>query len=273
MKINNIFIAAIACAVALSSCNNDDEKGGFTLEFDNYFGEDDMKLKTSYDTTDFDHKTHAGQDLNITKCAYYVTNIKLEGPDGEVFLDPVESSASADKVKGFYQVQESLLSSQEIVLSEVPVGKYDKITFDIGIPESAVQEGAQGGVLDVAEGALFWNWNAGYIGLALEGTSPLSAQAQGISHNKYDVKLHIGGWKDEGDFVNNVKTVSLDFPSEVEVMEGSSPHAHIIADFKMLLMMAEVDFAETYHVHSPAKGENIAGHIPHIFNVHHIHAH
>lgn len=284
MKFNKFFIAAMACAVVFTSCKKDENKdngeegtpektGSFQLKFDNFFGSSDMKLKSGYDTTSFDFTTHKGQSLNITKCGYYVTNVKLEGPSGEVHLDPVVSSALASEVKGFYHIQESVPASQGVVLSGIPEGEYNKVSFNIGIPESAVTEGAQGGILDVAEGAWFWSWNSGYIGLKLEGTSNSSGQEVGVDVNKYDVELHVGGWKDIGAMVNNVKTVTLDLPEEIDVKEGLTPKAHIVVDFKMLLMMADVDFSTTYAVHSPAAGQELAEHIPHIFSVEHVHAH
>lgn len=280
MKFNKLFTVALL-ATALVSCaedkkeetNEESPKGTLTLKFDNFFGTDDMELSSSTDTITYNYKNSNNQDFNVTRCGYFITNIKLEGPNGELQLDKIESSADASKVKGFYYVDESDLTTQSITLQDIKEGTYNKITFNVGVPESAVKQGAQGGVLDPAnELSIFWGWNSGYVGLVLEGLSSASPQKADLTNPKYKVRYHIGGWKDEGNFVNNVQSVSLTFPESVEVVKNLTPKAHIVVDFKKLLQMANVDFSTDYSIHMPAAGANIASHIGHMFSVEHVHA-
>lgn len=279
MKFNKLFAVALLAA-ALVSCENDKKeettetpKGTLTLKFDNFFGTDDMELSSVDDTTTYNYQNKNSQDFNITRCGYFITNIKLEGPNGELQLDQITSSADANKVKGFYYVDESDFTTQTITLQDIKEGTYNKITFNVGIPATAVQQGAQGGVLDPAnELSIFWGWNSGYVGLVLEGLSPASPQKADVNTPKYKVRYHIGGWKDEGNFVNNVQSVSLSFPESVEVIENLTPKAHIVVDFKKLLDMANIDFSSQYSIHMPASGASIAAHIGHMFSVEHVHA-
>ncbi|MEL6485364.1 MAG: MbnP family protein, partial [Bacteroidota bacterium] len=138
--------------------------------------------------------------FNITTFRYYISKVKLEGPDGEVFEDEMNVSANADDVRGFYLVNEADASSKFITLKDIPAGRYNKITFTIGIGEEGIEEGAAGGILDPAEGAWFWNWNAGYIGFAIEGGAANSGQERvegdGWLIEEKSFALHIGGWKE-----------------------------------------------------------------------------
>ncbi len=155
----------------VSGNKKDDDKketfGTFDLEFDNKVGAQELTLADAA-STDFKYTNSHNQNFNVSLLGYYITNIKLEGPNGEAFVDPVTTGAAAADVKGIYQVLEGSSASQTIRLANIPSGKYDKVTFTLGIPADIVQEGATGGVLDPAEGAWLWNWDAGYIGFAFE---------------------------------------------------------------------------------------------------------
>lgn len=279
----NLFkgLVALSLLVGLNACqedtdggNENPETGTLKLQFENFIGADELVL--SSDTTNYLYTNGNSQGFNINKLGYYITNVKLEGPNGEVHLDAVISSANASEVSGFYHCQQSEAASQLITIQDIPVGYYNKVTFDLGIPEASVQQGAQGGILDVAEGAWFWNWNAGYIGFAIEGVSDASPQAYvdwggGDITPKYSYEMHIGGWKDSDNMVNNVQTVTLTFPSEVEVADDLSPKAHIVVDVLKMINMAAVDFSTDYAVHSPSAGAPFAMHLGHMFMVEHVH--
>ncbi len=284
MKTKSIyFLAALFMLLfSFNSCDDDAvidaSLGTFSLQFDHMVGDNALILKDA-GSTDYNYATTAGQQFNVSLFGYYVSKIKLEGPNGELFEDEMNVSANAANVKGYYQVLESVPSSTLITLNDIPAGKYNKVTFTIGIEEDGIAEGAAGGVLDPAEGAWFWNWNAGYIGFAVEGTAADSPQeaSEFAAQNAY--QIHIGGWKDVPaatpggpvNFVNNVKQITLDFGTDVTVTESMEPNAHIMVDIKKLLDEAAVDFETTYSVHSPAKGQAIANKLSTAFILDHVH--
>lgn len=274
-----LFLTALFFSIAfLSACKKEEEKATFgtlALEFDNVVGDQDVTLVDN--TSDnFKYTNGVNQNFNISLLGYYITQVKLEGPNGETFVDPVATSAIASEVKGIYHVLENDVNSQAITLSNVPAGKYDKVTFTLGIPAEIVQEGATGGVLDPAEGAWLWNWDAGYIGFAFEGRSPASPVAATQWNPENSVQIHIGGWKDIADnpmMVNNVKTFTLEFGTSVNVGEKLEPSAHIKMNLLEVIAghHATADFSTTNQVHTPAGGSEFAENIHDAFVVDHVH--
>lgn len=286
MKFNSIFMLAIAASVAFVSCKKNNEepenttaenKGVFQIKLDHKVGAADLALSAVNDSANFTYQTADGQEFNITKFGYYVSEIKLTGPNGEFYADKMEANAAG--AKGYYHVLESNGASQLISLDNIPEGTYDKISFTLGVNEAGVQSGAAGGVLDIANGAWFWNWNAGYIGFAVEGFAANSNQdyvdfGGGFVTHEGKTAFHIGGWKDVAgntNFTNNVRTVSLDFGTTIEVRENLNPQAHVIADILKFYNHAAVDFSTTYAVHSPGAGAPFADHTAHAFSLDHVH--
>lgn len=280
MKILKL-MAMVSLTTLLWSCGSDDEVnpdefGTFQVYFENKVGANSITLRAP-GSTDYDYETSDGEPFNLSSLGYYVSKITLEGPNGEYFQD--EISVNADEAKGYYLLKESNSVSRNILLKKVPAGTYDRITFTIGVEEDGMKEGAAGGVLDPAAGAWFWNWNAGYIGLMMEGTAEHSGQAyvdhgNGVEVLEKTFGFHVGGWKDVTDnenFVNNIKTITLEFGTTVTVNPHLSPLAHLITDVLKVLDGAEVDFSTTYSIHSPKGGKVLADQLLNAFSVHHVH--
>ncbi len=275
-----LFLSALFVGIAfLSSCKKEDDNkdtfGTLALEFDNIVGDKDLNLVDNA-SNDFKYTNGMDQAFNVSLLGYYITQIKLEGPNGETFLDPVTTGAAAADVKGIYQILESDVNTQVVTLSNIPAGKYNKVTFTLGIPAEIVSEGATGGVLDPAEGAWLWNWDAGYIGFAFEGRSPASTVAASQWNPENSVQIHIGGWKDIQDnpaMVNNVKTFSLDFGTTVNVGEKYSPKAHLKMDILEVIAGHHMtaDFSINNQIHSPAGGQGFAENLHAAFVVDHVH--
>ncbi len=280
MKRLSIIAALLMGVLFFTACEKDDDGdkqtfGTFDLQFDNKVGDQEVTLVDATNS-DFKYTNSHGQNFNVSLLGYYITNIKLEGPNGEVFVDSVTTGALASDVRGIYQVLESDAASQLIQLTNVPAGKYNKVTFTVGIPADIVQEGATGGVLDPAEGAWLWNWDAGYIGLAFEGRSPASPVVATQWNPDNSVQIHIGGWKDipaNPAMVNNVQTFTLEFGSSVNVGEKLSPNAHIEMDLLEVIdgHHGTADFTTINQVHTPAGGHDFAENIHAAFVVDHVH--
>lgn len=256
------------------SCSEEEETtivdgGTVSMEFDNYVGARQLSLEDD-GSTDYKYETTSGQTYNLTTFQYYISNIILTGPNGEVFEDEMNVSADADEIKGYYLIQQDDSQSKLFDLSSVPYGEYNSITLNVGIAEDAVQEGAAGGILDPAEGAPFWNWNSGYISLMMEGYSP------NIDSDDLNFQIHVGGWKDievsEGEtqkFYNNIKTITLDFGVDVTVSESYAPTVHMVVDVEKIL--ADIDFEITNQVHTPSGGVVFAERFEDAFVVDHVH--
>ena len=279
-------LAFAAILILFAACDSDDSTdpqtfGTFEVKFDNVVGSETMSLEAE-GSTNYKYTTSSDEPFNLTSFGYYISKIKLEGPNGELYEDEMNVSANADEVKGYYHILESENSSQFVKLKNIPAGTYDKITFTVGIEEDGVQEGAAGGILDPAEGAWFWNWNAGYIGFSMEGMAQNSGQerAEGDGWVVYEnsFEFHIGGWKEVSPepgepqkFVNNVRTITLDFDSNIRVAENLEPQAHIVVDALKVLNGVGIDFSATYAVHAPILGKPFAEHIPEAFILDHTH--
>lgn len=271
---------ALAGLLALNACvneSNDTQKSGtVNLEFEHKVGSEDLILSGKDDG--YTYAKEDGQEFSVSKFGYYITNIELVTSDESNWQDEVNSSAVASEVRGFYQITSEEESSQIVQLNGVDEGVYSHVKITIGIPEETVSQGAQGGILDLAEGAWFWNWNSGYIGMVLEGYAEDSQQEADDSHEANSFQYHIGGWRDvepeEGMMpmlVNNVRTLELELPKMISVNEGVTPKVHLIVDVIKLLDGAGVDFAENSHVHMPAQGSVIANQFEQAFIVHHVH--
>lgn len=286
MKLNKI-LALSFMAATIFACDKDENKveeqetitGTFQLEFDNQVNRSSIDLKTPGDV-EYDYVDINNQAFNLTNLGYYISKIELVGSNG-VHADLMVASPNADEVKGYYQVLESDPSTQIINLSGIPEGSYNELRFTIGIDESGVQQGAMGGILDPAAGAWFWNWNAGYISMVIEGNADNSGQeyvdgGSGSATETGTFSFHIGGWKDvipaEGEtqkFVNNIKVITLDLESDILVTPDLTPNVHIAVDIMKILN--GVDFSTTYAAHRPDLGAPFANNFQSAFSVDHVH--
>ena len=268
-----------------TSCSKDDNptdetNGTVEVEFDNIALVDGIQRQLSMVTpgsSDYQYTNALNQKFNINLLRYYISNIVLEGPNGEYFEDKVSVTTTA--VKGIYLVDESNHTSSLITLSDVPAGEYNKIKFTVGVDENGVTEGAAGGILDPATCNMFWNWNSGYIALKFEGQSPDSnggvSGTETLDENSiHGIAYHIGGWRDiEGTaFVYNNKALSLDFDTNAKVKYGEQPHVHIVMDVLTLFNGEnDIDFTGNHNVHKPLDGVDLANNIPDAFTFDHIH--
>lgn len=284
-----LFVSLTVLSIVFTSCNkNDDDDepeietpeetktGMLTVAFDHYVGSSLLSLDDTTATT-YRYSTANNEKFNVTKFGYYISNIIIEGDNGVKHIDPMNSSANDDEVKGYYQIIESETSSKELMLSGIPEGNYNKITFTVGVPESGVQQGAQGGVLDAAnDNAWFWSWNAGYIGWLIEGQAE-NSEATSPASNGY--ALHVGGWKNidaaEGEsvkFMDNTRTITLVFDDNVSIAEGTTPMVQLNCNVLDVFDGVSVDFSSTTRLHAPAAGAPFANTFVDAFEFDHVHA-
>lgn len=279
-----ILFIAVATLYLFSSCEKEDDNplevnGKMEIEFDNIAIVNDIQRQLNMTTAgdaNYDYQNALGQDFNITLLRYFISEIVLEGPNGERFEDLL--AVDATDAKGYYLVDESVSASQLITLEDIPAGEYNKISFTVGVAEEGVKEGAAGGSLDPATNGMFWNWNAGYVALKFEGQSSVSvggAVGNTIApEDEKGVVFHVGGWKEiEGTaFVNNNQSLSYDFDVNAKVGGDHEPHVHMVFDvLSMLSAKNQVDFTGNNNVHKPVDGQAIAENLAEAFRFDHIH--
>lgn len=279
-----LFLGLLSLSV-LTACNNDNDNpspagpGTMEIEFDNVAIINGIQRQLSLKevgSTDYNYQNAMGQDFNLTFLRYFISNIVLEGPNGERFEDP--QTADATSSAGYYLIDEATASSQLVKLENIPAGAYNKISFTVGVSEEGVKEGAAGGALDPATNGMFWNWNAGYVAIKVEGQSAVSAGgAIGNTidpENEKGLVFHVGGWKDiEGTaFVNNNQSLSYAFDVNAKVADDQAPHVHMVMDVLQLFTgKNEIDFTGNNNVHKPTDGKSMSENLGAAFAFDHIH--
>lgn len=257
-------LAVAALLLTLSSCKKNDainpnDKSTVAFEFDNIAGSADLVMNTT------DYTNAAGETFKVTKFDYYVSNVELIKTDGTVYTVPQNDS--------YFLVKESDAASQKFNISNVPVGDYSKIRFVIGVDSvrNTLDVAQRTGSLDPAAGGLgmYWSWNSGYIFVKFEGTSPASARPGNA------FQYHIGGFGGmTSSTINNIKTVTLDFPvgSTARVRVGKTPEIHVLADvLKVLNGSTNVSIGAAPVVMFTAASVNVANNYKNMFSVDHVH--
>ncbi len=196
--------------------------GDLILKMDNRVGIQELVLgKNAYTNA-------AGEEFTVSTFNYFISNVRVRNAAGEWLTIPQDSS--------YFLVREAVPASQLLRLRNIPEGKYNAVSFVLGVDSlrSASPMSRRNGVLDpggIAEG-MYWTWNSGYIFLKLEGEAPsLPVEAQAGKAFWF----HIGGFGGYNQpTMNNLKTIQLVFdPGEtVDVREGQSrpSSAHLLID-------------------------------------------
>ncbi len=168
-----------------------------TLEFNNVVGNSPLKLKEE------SYNNAAGERFNITTFNYFISNIKLHQKGGREYIIPQDES--------YFLVKENDSSSKKIYL-KIPNGKYDALTFTIGVDSlrNTMDISRRTGALDISGGMLegmYWTWNSGYIFMKLEGDCE-QAELDRTGQRKF--RYHIGGF---GGYnkpsLNNIRTITI----------------------------------------------------------------
>lgn len=266
----NKYITVLAIATLLIACKKEEHdkaptdidpnrSGTLTVEFDNRVGNLNLVLDSPF------YINASGQNYTIYRFDYFVSNIVLVNEDGSEYTYPQDSS--------YFLVKESDATRREFTLTNIPEGNYSGIKFTIGVDSlrntKPITE--RQGDLDVTGAAMgmYWTWNSGYIFLKMEGSF--------LDTGNYI--YHIGGY---GGFsaptINNVKTVSLNFPdekAEVRAAHGAEgPMVHLFVDAaKVISGTTNVNFSTNPVVMFSPFSTNIANNYATMFSVDHIHNH
>ncbi len=270
----HLLFLSILVLVFAAGCG-DDEPGGenpgtIKLDFDNVVGSSDLLLAED-GITEYPYQNGFDQPFNLTILRYYISQISLKGADGFIYIDPLEVGPNPEDIKGIYLIDESSPVFNSVSITDVPVGEYNEISFLVGVDSTGVQEGAAGGILDPAADAWFWNWNAGYVALGLEGQSPNATGDQAARtlrpDNPNGFGFHVGGWKDVPGsmFVYNNKMLTFQLTEPIVVSSDETSQLNFTVD--VLSLIEGIDFEENSKLHSPLAGTPVSDNIPAAFQL------
>ncbi len=226
----NIIGSIFLFAGILASCSKNPDvfnpgtpipTGQMQVSFKNMVGVDDLVLNSQF------YLNANGDTFNVNTLNYYISNIELVKTNDSVVKE----------TESYHLVKANDLSSLDFAINSIPVANYKAITFTIGVDSLRNVSGAQTGALDPVHN-MFWSWSSGYIFTKLEGTSPQSPTG--------NIAFHLAGFS--GGY-NALRTVTLNFPTNANVTETTTPTVHIKTDIAEWFMNpALTKFGITYSV-------------------------
>lgn len=191
------------------------------IDFTNFVGTDSLVLSTQ-------QYLNANSDtFSVNTLHYYVSNIILTKLDNSTFVEP----------ESYRLIKQEDTSTFSFFINSVPEGEYKSITFTIGVDSTRNVSGAQTGALDPVHN-MFWSWSSGYLFTKFEALSPQSPTGF--------VNFHIGGFNG----INNaLRTVTLNFPTNANVSQTTTPKVHIKTDLnEWFVNPSTIKFGVTYDV-------------------------
>lgn len=268
MKILNKILVLLSffSVLFVSSCKKDKDTddltgtGSITIEFDNIANGNNLVLGNKYINAN-------GDTMTFSMFDYYISNIVLVKSDGSTY--------TVSKDNSYFLIKESVSTSQEITLSNIPAGDYTSVKFVIGVDslKSTAPVSERTGVLDPAgAGAgMYWAWNSGYIFVKVEGESPQAPLSGGTHPFQYHIGLY-GGYSSPT--LNNIKTVTLSDADgdKASIRKTQTPHVHILVDImEMFKSPTAVSVAANPLVHGSSFSATIANNYADMFKIDHIH--
>jgi hypothetical protein len=236
-------------AGASTSCRKKTEKatgsGKVTVSFLNTAAGDTLRYGSKW------YVNQHGDSFIVNKFSYYITNIRLNKPDGTVAYAEKHSYHLLD-----------MAAYHAFGLDSVPAGQYGSITFLLGVDSLHNVTGDQDGVLNPGYG-MFKDWGIGYIMWKFEGTSPKSPQLGG------KVIYHGQGYSGSN---NVLRTITLPFPNYAALNSTVDIRINIGVDLPQLFASPNTaNFATTNAVMEPSPEANkLADNFVRAFTLRHV---
>jgi len=153
MKKLTLFLFSLALLTACEDEPAVSEDVSLTLSLNHVVGGEPLQLNTGR------YANAEGQEYNVTKFRYYVSNIRLRNTrSGEVYTEP----------ESYHLVGTESGNSFEIMLTGISPGQYNQLEFAIGVDNSTNTSTDRLGALDPSND-MAWDWNTGYKFILLEG--------------------------------------------------------------------------------------------------------
>lgn len=260
-------LALLLFALVIPACKDkeDDELTGFNdveIEFDNRAGDASLVFGTEYTNA-------AGEKLKFSTFNYFVSNFILVKADGSEYVVPKDSC--------YFLCKHDDAESREVVLKNIPAGDYTGLKFMIGVDSaksvSPITE--RTGVLDPAAGAsgMYWSWNAGYIFVKVEGTSPQAPIEPSSGERLFQYHTGLFGGYDSPT-LNNLKTVTLETHHDepAKVRRSGSPHFHLYVDvLEMFTAPTNISVAANPTSHAGPYSKTVANNYADMITLDHVH--
>lgn len=206
MRSLSVFSFALVFFTFVTSCEKDDDPksgsnlGNIKIQYEFVFGSN--ALPWAINQTLVHPKT--GDTLTFTEFAFYLSNIRLQKPDGTWW----------EEDESYHIICTKCADATGIVIKDIPTGEYVAMEYTLGVDSARNVSGAQTGALSPSNG-MYWSWNTGYIMLKAEGQSPQSSDGA--------FSFHLGGFSGANNvvtpkqtsFANQTLTVSADNTPEV----------------------------------------------------------
>lgn len=163
------------------------------------------------------HENAAGNKYGITRIQYYLSNFAFFGAECGDYI-PADDYHLISMVNdpNIGDPNNNFLFKRTSFEFEIPAGCYNDFEFGIGVDSIRNAEGPYNGDLDFSWN-MNWSWSGDYIFFKNEGTFIDSA------NQEKNYAFHIG----DNDYY---KTVSFDFESEFDVVDGESYTLTLYAD-------------------------------------------
>jgi hypothetical protein len=134
-----------------------------------------------------------GETYTLNRFQYYISNVALINTN---------TNKEEKEMESYHLIDADNVASTKFNFS-TNWNNYNALVFYVGVDSLRNVSGAQTGALDPLNG-MFWTWNSGYIMAKMEGSSPVSTEANN------ELLFHIGGYSG----INNaIRKVVLNFPN------------------------------------------------------------
>ncbi len=236
-----IFTISITSFIVMGFSLSQKDQTILTIQFQHFVGNDALLLDS------MNYKNELGQSFNISKFKYYVGHFSLKNTVGKDF--------SSDE---YFLIDEEEPRSKQIELKNIPYGKYQSVSFLLGVDSASNCSGVQRGTLDPTK-AMFWAWNTGYVFLKMEGYAPTSKSAG------HFYEYHIGGFRKPS---NCIRKITLNFKDIFDISKEKKPTLHLKADAAELLKTpTTIDFTKLSAVTDFHNATTIANNYADMFQV------
>jgi hypothetical protein len=122
---------------------------------------------------------------------------------------------------------------------------------------------------------MYWSWNAGYIFVKVEGTSPQAPVNAGTGARTFQYHTGLFGGKDSPT-LNNLKRVSISTTTEsARVREGvEAPEFHLYVDIlEQFTSPTNINVATNPTSHAGPYSATVAANYADMFRLDHVHNH
>ncbi|PUZ30265.1 hypothetical protein GA0116948_101275 [Chitinophaga costaii] len=188
------------------------------------------------------------EPFTVTAFKYYLSNFSLTTTDGK----------TVTLKQSYYLVNQADSTSRQLVMSGIPDGSYQTLSFLIGVDSLTNVAGPQSGALDVVNG-MYWAWNSGYINAKFEGKSDVSTSTANL------LQFHIGGFIAPS---NTIRTVQLTL-AQPQLWSGGQHTIQATADlYTWFDLPNPISFAKFAGTMEPnADAMKVADNYQHMFQI------